>query len=364
MAHDRGCRYPPPSIARTLAVYVALSGEDRIVRLALTPDDGALRPGGSYALAGGPAPMAFDPHQRFVYVSRRRDARISTMTVEADGSLTPVGELQTQSDACYVSTDRTGRFLLSAYYAEGAVAVHAIGGDGVAAGAPICRLDAGTGAHILETDRTNRFAFACTIAKPVGSNAVHQFLFDERTGTLRPNTPPRLTGENGCGPRHFCFHPRLPLMYVSNEQGGSVTAYRLDPAAGTLTRWHTVSTLPPGYEGENTCSQIRITPDGTGLFAPNRGHDSIANFALDAETGALSLREIVPTEPVPRACQLDQAGRLLLAAGQESGRIAAYRIEPAHGRLTPLAVSEVGGSPMWILFRRETTLRPDKEAHA
>ena len=75
-------------------------------------------------------------------------------------------------------------------------------------------------------------------------------------------------------------------------------------------------------------------------------------------TGALSLREIVPTEPVPRACQLDPAGRLLLAAGQDSGRIAAYRIEPADGRLTPMAVSEVGESPMWIMFRS------DKEAHA
>ena len=345
-------------------MYVALSGEDRVSRLALDPDDGALRPAGSYALAGGPAPMAFDPAERRVYVSRRRDARISTLTVEPDGSLTPVGELQTPSGACYVSTDRTGRFLLSAYYADGAVAVHAIGDDGVAAGPPLCQHDTGAGAHILETDRTNRWAFSCTIAEPVGSNAVHQFLFDERTGTLRPNTPPRLIGENGCGPRHFCFHPRLPLVYVSNEQGGSVTAYRLDTGGGTLTRWHTVSTLPSGYAGENTCSQIRITPDGTGLFAPNRGHDSIANFALDARTGALALREVVPTEPVPRACQLDPAGRLLLAAGQDSGRIAAYRIEPSDGRLTPLAVSEVGESPMWILFRRETTLGPDKEARA
>ena len=345
--------YPPSAIARTLTLYVALSGEDRVARLTLDPDDGALRAAGSYALAGGPAPMAFDPGERLLYVSRRRDSRISTLTIEPDGSLTPAGELATPGGACYVSTDRTGRFLLSAYYADGAVAVHAIGGDGVAAGPPLCLLDTGAGAHILETDPTNRWAFSCTIAEPVGSNAVHQFLFDERTGTLRPNTPPRLIGENGCGPRHFCFHPRLPLVYVSNEQGGSVTAYRLDTGDGTLTRWHTVSTLPPGYQGENTCSQIRITPDGCGLFAPNRGHDSIANFALHPASGALSLREIVPTEPVPRACQLDPAGRLLLAAGQDSGRIAAYRIEPADGRLTPLAVSEVGESPLWILFRSD-----------
>ncbi len=308
--------------------------------------------------------MAFAPSRRVMYVSRRRDARISTLMIAGDGSLSHAGEFDTPSGACYVATDRTGRFLLSAYYADGAVAVHGIGDDGVAAGPALCRLDTGTGAHSLETDRTNRYAFACTIAKPVGSNAVHQFRFDERTGALRPNAPPRLPGKDGCGPRHLCFHPRFPVVYVSNEQGGSVTAYRLDTSGGTLTRWHTVSTLPPGHEGENTCAQIRITPDGASLFAPNRGHDSIANFALDPWTGALSLREIAPAEPVPRACQLDPAGRLLLSAGLESGRIAVYRIEPEAGRLTPLAVTEVGESPMWILIDRSSSLTGDKGVDA
>lgn len=294
--------------------------------------------------------MAFDPGEHMLYVSRRQDARIDTLSLDAVGFLQREGELTTPSGACYISTDHTGRFLLSAYYADGAVAVHRISQDGVARGPLLCWLDTGVGAHSIETDATNRFAFSCNIADAAGSNAVQQFLFDAHSGLLTPNAPPRVIGENGCGPRHFCFHPRSPLLYVSNEQGGSVTVYRLDPAVGTLVRWHTVSTLPPGFAGENTCSQIRITADGTSLFVPNRGHDSIANFALDPDTGELSLREIVPTEPVPRACQLDPTGRLLLVAGQESGRIAAYRIEPADGRLTALAVSEAGDSPMWILF--------------
>lgn len=342
-----GCCYPPSAIAPFLTVYVALSGEDRIARLALDPVGGALRTAGSHPLPGGPAPMAFGPNRRVLYVSRRRDACVSTMRVAGDGSLQHAGELATPSGACYVATDRTGRFLLSAYYADGAVAVHGIGADGVAAGPALCRVDTGVGAHILQTDPANRYAFACTIAKPVGSNAVHQFLFDHRTGRLRPNAPPRLPGAGGCGPRHFCFHPWHPVLYVSNEQGCSVTAYRI-ATAGVLTPWRTVSTLPPGFDGENTCSQIRISPDGASLFAPNRGHDSIANFALDPGTGAPSLRQIAPTEPEPRACQIDPAGRLLLAAGLTSGRIAVYRIEPQTGRLTPLTVTEVGESPMWI----------------
>lgn len=353
--------YPRHAIAFPLTVYVSLNGEDRIVRLALDPEDGVLYPTGSYTLAGGPAPMAFDPCQRFLYVSRRRDERVSTLAVGLDGTLTPVGDFSTPSEACYLSTDRTGRFLLSAYYADGSVAVHGIRKDGVAVGPPICMRQVGVGAHVLDTDRTNRWAFSCTIATPVGSNAVHQFVFDDHTGQIGLNTPSRLIGENGCGPRHLCFHPWLPLMYVSNEQGGSVTAYDLDSVNGVLTRGQTVSTLPSDYQGENTCAQIRVTPDGTSLFVTNRGHDSIANFALDPKSGTLSLREILPTEQVPRACQIDPSGRLLLVAGQESGRIAAYRIESSDGKLAPLAVSEVGDSPMWILFVRGLDILAGKE---
>ena len=314
--------------------------------------NGALSPISSAPIAGGPAPMAFGPYERMLYVSCRRDAVVSTLRINEDGGLTPVGELSTPSGACYLSVDCSGRYLLSAYYADGRVAVHRIGEDGIACGPHLCQVNTGVGAHSIETDALNRYVFSCNIAGPEGSNAIHQFLFDERSGKLTANSPTRLIRENGCGPRHFCFHPRLSVLYVSNEQGGSVSAYRLDSATGTLTRWHTVSTLPPDFDGKNACSQICITPDGTTLFVPNRGHDSIANFALDPMTGALSLREIVPTEPVPRACQLDPSGRILLAASLASGKIAVYRIKREDGRLAALEVSDVGQSPMWILFRK------------
>lgn len=347
----------PATLCRAIAalsrtVYVSLSGEDRIVRLKLDLDEGSLHPDASYPVAGGPAPMTFSPREQMLYVSCRRDTRVSTLRIDIAGDLIPAGELTTSSGACYVATDRTGNYLLSAYYADGKITVHRIGDNGIACGPLVCQLDTGVGAHSIETDVSNRYAFSCNIAESAGSNAVHQFLFDESSGFLIPNTPPRLIGENGCGPRHFCFHPRLPLLYVSNEQGCSVSVYRINSSGGTLTRWHTVSTLPSGFDGENSCSQIRITPDGKNLFAPNRGHDSIANFMLNPMNGALSLIEIVPTEPVPRACQLDPDGRLLLVAGITSGRIAVYRIERGDGTLKALGVYEVGEIPMWILFRK------------
>lgn len=151
------------------------------------------------------------------------------------------------------------------------------------------------------------------------------------------------------GPRHLCFHPTLNVVYSSNEQGCGVTAYHFDPAGGTLRPFQTVSTLPSDFAGRNTCSQIRITPNGRFLYAPNRGHNSIAGFAIDAGTGQLTAIGHTPTEPVPRAFNLDPQGRFLFSSGLESGRLASYRIGAETGQLEPLEIYDIGQQPMWVL---------------
>jgi 6-phosphogluconolactonase len=150
------------------------------------------------------------------------------------------------------------------------------------------------------------------------------------------------------GPRHYCFHPSLDLVYFSNEQGCSVSAYRLDGATGTLSAIQTISTLPSGFSARNTCSQIHLTPSGRYLYVGNRGHNSIAGFAVDA-AGRLTALGQVSTEPVPSAFALDSAGRFLFAAGSASGRLASYRITVETGALTPLATLAVGQRPQAVL---------------
>jgi 6-phosphogluconolactonase len=139
------------------------------------------------------------------------------------------------------------------------------------------------------------------------------------------------------------------MVYVSNEQGSSVTAYAFDTERGTLRSVQTVPTLPDGFSGRNSCSQIQISPSGRFLYAPNRGHNSIASFAVGAATGELSPIGWVEAEPVPRAFSLDPRGRFLYAAGLETGNLAAYRIDDSAGTLTRFATYEVGARPMWVL---------------
>ena len=128
------------------------------------------------------------------------------------------------------------------------------------------------------------------------------------------------------------------MLYTSNEQGCSVTAYALDRSTGLLRALQTVSTLPESYSGENSCAQIRMTPSGRFLYAPNRGHDTIAAFSVDDSTGLLTAIGHTPTERMPRAFDIDPSGRFLYAAGLETGRLASYAIDQASGALTPLDV--------------------------
>jgi 6-phosphogluconolactonase len=330
-------------------LYVSLQGDDKIVRFAMDPATGHLTPLGEVAVPGGPAPMAVDPTHRFLHVARRGECKLSSFRIDrTSGDLEPIGSVSVPTDPCYIAMDRKGRFLLSAYYEGRGVAVHPIGADGAVADPPVERRETARGAHCFQTDPSNRFAFVPHIAGK-GPNEIWQFRFDDATGRLTPNAPAKVIPDKEVGPRHYCFHPNRDVVYFSNEQACSVTAYRLDASAGTLTAMQTVSTLPPGWDGRSSCSQIRIHPSGRFLYAPNRGHNSIASFAVDAATGHLTPTGHAAAEPVPRAFNLDADGKFLYAGGLESGRLTAYRIDARTGTLHPLETYPVGARPMWVL---------------
>ena len=154
------------------------------------------------------------------------------------------------------------------------------------------------------------------------------------------------------GPRHYCFHPTQDLVYFSNEQGCSVSLYRVDRTSGTLAAIQTVSTLPGGYSARNTCSQIHLTASGQFLYVGNRGHNSIASFAVDATTGHLTPTGHASTEAVPTAFGLDPTGNFLFSAGTASGQLAAYRVNRETGVLTALGTHAVGQRPAAVLATR------------
>ena len=343
-------------------MYVSLQDEDKISVFGIDAGTGKLTLKEDVPIAGGPSSSAISPDRKTLYVGLRNSQELSSFQIDPDtGGLTQIGRLSLSASPTFLSTDRKGRFLLSAYYQGAHVAVHLIGDDGSVGDPPIEWLETATAAHAIQTDPSNKFAFVPHIARlndsvmqppgdALGPNVIFQFRFDENTGRLTPNLPLKVEPAEFLGPRHLCFHPNLDVVYFSDEQGCSVTGYRLDPSTGTLSAFQTITTLPEGYSGRNTCSQIQISPSGKFLYAPNRGHNSIAGFSVDASSGRLTAIGRVSTEAVPSAFSLDPEGNFLFAAGSESGRLASYRVNAGTGELTSLETYSVGKRPMGVLI--------------
>ena len=341
-------------------VYVAAQDDNKIGVFTMDANTGALTHQSDVAMPGGPSLLAISPDKGTLYVSHREALSLSSQRIDpATGGLTQTGSVSVEDWPAYIATDRTGRHLTVAFYGGARAGVYPIGADGELGGPPTESLSTADGAHAILTDPSNRFAFVPHIAyiqdnvleppKNIpGPNVIYQFRFDADTGRLTPNDPLQVEMNGFLGPRHYCYHPSLDVVYFSDEQGSSVTAYNMD-SEGRLSAFQTISTLPEGHTERNTCSQIQITSDGRMLFVPNRGHNSIASFTVDATTGALTAAGRASTEAVPSAFSLDPQGKFVFGAGSATGRLSSHSIDANTGEMTALATYDVGARPMWVL---------------
>jgi 6-phosphogluconolactonase len=353
----QGAALAPTQALAPYVGYVSVRRDNRVSIFTMDPNSGKVAWQQQVRVEGGPDPMALDPRGRFLYVACRDRQQMSSYRIDpATGGLSLVNTVPLQGEPIQIVTDRTGRHVLSAFFYQSTIGVHAVSDDGRIAFPPIEWRYTAYGAHGIEVDPSNRFVFVPHVARSGGPNAVAQFRFDARSGRLTPNTPPFLSLKDNEGPRHLLVHPALDVAYSADEQGCSATAYRLDRSTGTLAKLHSVSTVPSDYrvKSQVTCSELLIHPNGRLLFVVTREHNSIASFAIDQTTGRLTEADRVPTEPDVRPLCLDPSGRFMAAAGSggTAGRLVTYEVSSATGKMTPLETYDAGNGPMWILMMR------------
>jgi 6-phosphogluconolactonase len=244
-----------------------------------------------------------------------------------------------------------------ANYGGGSVAALPIQGDGRLGPATAAIQHEGSGinprrqeaphAHSINLDRANRYAFAADL----GLDRILVYRFDPARGTLAPHEPPSIAIAPGSGPRHFALHPGGRFAYVINEITLTVTAMEYDAGKGVLKEIQTVSTLPEGAAKNGSTAELQVHPSGKFLYGSNRGHDSIAIFAIDAATGRLTPAGHQPTGgKTPRNFGIDPTGSYLLAANQDSDTITVFRIDPQTGRLTPTGQTLEAPRPVCVKF--------------
>ncbi len=332
-----------------VGTYTRKGGSEGIYRFDFDATTGKLSSRALAAKTASPSFLAIHPNHHFLYAVGegssvgKKGGALSAFAIDAKtGDLTLLNvESSEGSGPCHVVVDAKGEYVLAANYGGGNACALPIGKDGKLGKATGFVQHKGSStdkgrqgephAHSINLSPDNRFAFVADL----GIDKVMVYKLDPKKGTLTPNDPAFVAVAPGAGPRHFAFHPSGKYAYVINELDNTVTAFKYDAARGALTVLQSVPTLTKPHKGNST-AEVVVHPTGKFLYGSNRGHNSIASFAIDAKTGKLT-----PTGhqgkdvKVPRGFVVDPTGKWALVANQDSDSIVVFRIDPSTGKLEP-----------------------------
>jgi 6-phosphogluconolactonase len=359
----------PPAKGQYIAyvgTYTAKTTSKGIYAYRFDPEKGQLTSIGIAAESPDPSFLAVHPNGRFLYAVNEvgnfnggTGGALTAFAIDAKtGVLKFLNQVPTRgAGPCHLSLDKDGTFVLVANYDGGSIAsfpVHDDGSLGTASGfvqhsgsGPNKERQEGPHAHWIGTSPDDRFALAVDL----GLDQVIVYGFDTSTGIFKPMLSGFAKVKPGAGSRHLSFHPNGKFAYVLSEMESSVTVFSYKAKNGAFTSLQTISALPKDYSGPKEAAEIAVHPSGNFLYTSNRGHDSIAIFAIDEKKGTLKpLAQVLTGGKTPRHFAIDPTGAYLLAENQESNNIVVFHIDPATGSLTPTGQTIEVPSPVCITF--------------
>ncbi len=331
-----------------------------IYRATLNTETGAVTPPVLAAQVNNPTFLALHPDGKHLYAAAERgEGAVAGFAIQPDGGLRALGEEPFLGRGnCHVYVDSTGKNVFSANYGSGSIALVPIKPDGSLGDPAVVIQHVGSGPnpdrqkepHAHSVYQNGKFLYSCDL----GTDDVFIYKFDADKGTLTPNDPPSAKVPPGAGPRHLAFHPKGGFAYVNNEMGNSVTVFTHDAVKGTMTQIQNITTLPADYAdaAKSSTAEIFCHPSGKFLYVSNRGHDSIAVFAIGAD-GKLTNVEYAPAHVNgPRGFNLTHDGSWLIAGGQTSNNLAVHKVDPDTGKLTFVTEVKGVGAPVSIEFTK------------
>ncbi|MEU6196181.1 lactonase family protein [Streptomyces sp. NPDC047061] len=327
-----------PSAPRPLylGTYTSVDGGGTGIGLATyDPATGRITGTGTITGVADPSYLAVHPDVRTLYaVNERADGSVTAVRL-ADRRI--LGSRSTGgAGPCHLSVHPTGRWLLSADYSSGTVAVHPIDATG-ALGERTALVthsspapgpgQQGPHAHQFITSPDGGHVLAVDL----GTDTVYSYRLDPARGTLtevaQAHTKP------GAGPRHLTFHPGGRHAYLADEVGDTVAVCAYDPATGRLTIGAPQSSGSTAGT-TNYPAQFLVTADGSYAYLANRGDNTLARYAIEADGARLRLLDTVPVHgDFPRQIAFSPDGRLLFAANQRSGTVSVFTVAPDSGEL-------------------------------
>jgi len=311
-----------------------------------------------------PSFVAVSPNEQFVYsveedaAANGKGGEITAFSFnKKTGSLIFINRQLSGGDhPCYVSVDKTGKWVAAGNYSSGSLSifpVEANGGLGTATtikhegSGPNMARQASPHVHCTFFSADNRFLFV----PDLGIDKLMIYAFDENTGKLTAAKQAFAQSEPGAGPRHICFDPANKFAYLIEELSGTVVTYKYKN--GKLKRKQRISTMPAGDTSIAGSADIHVSPDGKFLYASNRAEiNNIAIFSINQHNGKLSLVGHQSTlGKTPRNFNFDPSGNFLLVANQNSDNVVVFKIDKDTGLLTDTGNRIDVGKPVclkWI----------------
>ncbi len=302
----------------------------------------------SHVKISNPSFVAVSPDERFVYsveedaANNGKGGAITAFSFDKlTGTLSILNRQPSGGDhPCYVSVDKTGRWVTTGNYTSGSLSIHPVLADGSLGIATTILKHEGSGpnkarqasphVHCTFFSADNRFLFV----PDLGIDKVMIYTFDENIGKLTTAKQPFVQSAPGAGPRHICFNPGNTFAYVMEELSGTVVAYKYKN--GKFKSVQRISSMPAGDTSFAGSADIHVSPDGKFLYASNRAKaNTIAIFSINQANGKLSLiGHQSALGKTPRNFNFDPSGNFLLVANQSSDAIVIFKIDKQTGLLT------------------------------
>jgi 6-phosphogluconolactonase len=317
-----------------------------------------------------PAWIALSPDHRFLYANSEifdfesKTGSVTAFAVDAStGALRPLNTVSSgAAGPAYIEIDRTGKFALVANYSGGSFAVIHIKDDGslgeladqVKPDGPLNPAEAsdtqtgqfagsdhsGSHGHMIGMDPSGKYV----IGDDAGRDQIFVWTLDGGGKLHQVSVAKSLPGS---APRHFVFSPDGKMLYQLQEQDSRLQTY--DFKDGALTaRGPSIFTLPDGYQGSNTTSELLINKSGTHLYAANRTQDSIATIAA-GKGGITRIANTHTGADNPRSLALNPNGKFLYSLNQGGHNVVTFRIGP-RGVPQPTGSVMALGSPAVMVF--------------
>ena len=304
-------------------------------------------------------PLLYAVNETADYQGEKTGAVSAFRITEHHGALELINQQASRGAApCHIQIDSTGGSALIANYTSGTVAVLPVeenGGLGSTAdvvehlGSSVnAQRQEAAHAHCINLDALNQFA----VAADLGVDKLFIYPFDAKNKRFNIYKATSVSVKAGSGPRHFAFHPNQSFGYVINELSNTVVAFSYDSKQGKLEEIQSISTLPDDFEGISYTAEVFMHPTGKFLYGSNRGHHSIAVFAVNQETGKLTFVETESTQgETPRGFGIDPSGNYLLAANQGTDSVVVFKIDKNTGALQSTGVRVDVPTPVCVIFR-------------